>query len=67
MSMQRREFLQVLAAAASSRATASRPTGTERYALRLIQGLLDLDGPHRFRLYFRDPPPGQFRGVDPQA
>jgi glycosyltransferase involved in cell wall biosynthesis len=40
----------------ASRTTAARPTGTERYALRLIRSLLALDSPHRCRLYFREPP-----------
>ena len=41
----------------ASRAVAAHPTGTEVYSQRLIQALLALDGPHRFRLYFRSPPP----------
>jgi glycosyltransferase involved in cell wall biosynthesis len=40
----------------ASRTTAARPTGTERYGLRLIRGLLALNSPHRFRLYFRELP-----------
>lgn len=45
----------------ASRAVAERPTGTETYSRRLIQALLSLDSPHRFRLYFRSaPPPGLF-------
>ncbi len=45
----------------ASRSTASRLTGTEHYALRLIQALIRAnqrrDPPHSFRLYFRDDPP----------
>jgi glycosyltransferase involved in cell wall biosynthesis len=41
----------------ASRAVADRPTGTEIYSRRLIQALLALDSPHRFRLYFRTAPP----------
>jgi glycosyltransferase involved in cell wall biosynthesis len=41
----------------ASRAVAAHPTGTEVYSQRLIQALLALDGSHRFRLYFRSPPP----------
>jgi glycosyltransferase involved in cell wall biosynthesis len=41
----------------ASRAIAGRPTGTEVYSQRLIQALLALDSPHRFRLYFRSTPP----------
>jgi glycosyltransferase involved in cell wall biosynthesis len=36
----------------ASRAVTSRRTGTEYYSLRLIQALLALDSPHKFRLYF---------------
>ncbi len=45
----------------ASRTTRAQRTGTENYALRLIQALLVLDTPHCFTLYFRDtPPPGLF-------
>ncbi|MCY4146933.1 MAG: glycosyltransferase family 1 protein [Chloroflexi bacterium] len=44
----------------ASRATATQPTGTETYALRLIQALIHanegLAQPFRFCLYFRDQP-----------
>ncbi len=40
----------------ASRATVARRTGTELYSLRLIEALLSLDTPHRFRLYFNQPP-----------
>ena len=44
----------------ASRATTAQPTGTERYALRLIQALIKLNEsrqePFRFSLYFRDAP-----------
>jgi glycosyltransferase involved in cell wall biosynthesis len=40
----------------ASRATAARLTGTEIYSLRLIEALLSQDTPHRFRLYFNQPP-----------
>ncbi|MHB8626295.1 MAG: glycosyltransferase family 4 protein [Aggregatilineales bacterium] len=40
----------------ASRTTRAQRTGTENYALRLIQALLALDSPHRFTLYFRDQP-----------
>ena len=49
----------------ASRAVAARPTGTEVYSQRLIQALLALESPHRFRLYFRGrPPAGTFRGAE---
>ncbi|MDY7080027.1 MAG: glycosyltransferase family 1 protein [Chloroflexota bacterium] len=41
----------------ASRAIVTRPTGTEVYSRRLIQSLLALESPHRFRLYFRSAPP----------
>jgi len=41
----------------ASRAVADRPTGTETYSRRLIQALLSLECPHRFRLYLRSAPP----------
>ncbi len=45
----------------ASRATVARRTGTEYYSQRLIEALLDLDTPHRFRLYLNQPPePGLF-------
>ncbi len=44
----------------ASRTTVARLTGTEHYALRLIQSLIhanhQLDKPHQFILYFRDAP-----------
>jgi len=44
----------------ASRATRAQPTGTEQYALRLIQALIKLNEsrrePFRFSLYFRDAP-----------
>jgi glycosyltransferase involved in cell wall biosynthesis len=40
----------------ASRAEVARRTGTELYALRLIQALLALDADHRFRLYLRRTP-----------
>ncbi len=49
----------------ASRAIADRPTGTEIYSRRLIQALLTLDPPHRFRLYLRTaPPPDLFEGTE---
>ncbi|MGD2177862.1 MAG: glycosyltransferase family 1 protein [Anaerolineae bacterium] len=49
----------------ASRAIADRPTGTEAYSRRLIDALLARDSLHRFRLYFRQPPPsGLFRGAE---
>jgi glycosyltransferase involved in cell wall biosynthesis len=49
----------------ASRAAMSHPTGTEIYSQRLIQALLALESPHRFRLYFRGAvPPGLFPGAD---
>ncbi|HUX75146.1 MAG TPA: glycosyltransferase family 1 protein [Anaerolineae bacterium] len=49
----------------ASRAVSARPTGTEVYSRRLIQALLALGSPHRFRLYFRSPPPaGAFPGAE---
>jgi glycosyltransferase involved in cell wall biosynthesis len=49
----------------ASRAAVSRPTGTEVYSQRLIQALLALESPHRFRLYFRGAvPPDLFPGAD---
>jgi glycosyltransferase involved in cell wall biosynthesis len=43
----------------ASRSTVSRRTGTENYALHLIRELLALETPHRFRLYFNEPPPAR--------
>lgn len=40
----------------ASRATAPQRTGTENYSLSLIHALLALDGRHRYRLYFNQPP-----------
>ena len=52
----------------ASRSVADRPTGTEVYSLRLIQALLALESPHRFRLYFRSQPPtGGFAGAELRA
>lgn len=49
----------------ASRTVSPQPTGTETYSLRLIQALLRLPSPHRFRLYFRTPPsPDLFPGAD---
>jgi glycosyltransferase involved in cell wall biosynthesis len=41
----------------ASRAVAECPTGTEVYSQRLIQTLLQIESPHRFRLYLRSQPP----------
>jgi len=41
----------------ASRALTTRRTGTETYALRLIQALLRLDAGHRYRLYTNARPP----------
>lgn len=41
----------------ASRTTASRVTGTERYAREMIAALLPLAARHRITLYFRDTPP----------
>ncbi len=49
----------------ASRAVSPHPTGTETYSRRLIEALLALHPPHRFRLYFRTPPPpGSFPGAE---
>ncbi|MFW6135503.1 MAG: glycosyltransferase family 4 protein [Chloroflexota bacterium] len=49
----------------ASRAVADRPTGTEIYSQRLIQTLLKVDTPHRFRLYLRaDASPQLFEGAE---
>jgi glycosyltransferase involved in cell wall biosynthesis len=49
----------------ASRAIAAHPTGTEVYSRQLIQALLELASPHRFRLYFREPPTaGSFAKAD---
>ncbi len=49
----------------ASRTTVARPSGTEHYARRLIEGLLaQAAGRHHFRLYYREPPPdGLFPGT----
>ncbi|MBN1658603.1 MAG: glycosyltransferase family 4 protein [Anaerolineae bacterium] len=47
----------------ASRATAARPTGTENYSLHLIRALLSLDTPHRWRLYFNQPPADDLFGT----
>lgn len=44
----------------ASRALADAPTGTEYYARALIDALLRLDAPTRFRLYTRENPPPNF-------
>ncbi|MFQ3566074.1 MAG: glycosyltransferase family 1 protein [Aggregatilineales bacterium] len=41
----------------ASRTTAARVTGTERYAIRMIQALLNHETTHRIALYFRQAPP----------
>lgn len=41
----------------ASRTTVRQRTGTENYALRLVQHLLQMETPHEFHLYFRDDPP----------
>ncbi len=47
----------------ASRTTLARRTGTERYALALLQALLALESGHDFTLYFRDTPaPGLLGG-----
>ncbi len=52
----------------ASRATATRRTGTENYAHRLIAALLAAGGPRRYTLYFRNPPPaGAFPGAEPRV
>jgi len=49
----------------ASRAVATHPTGTEVYSQRLIQALLKLESPHRYRLYLRSRPPvGAFPGAE---
>jgi glycosyltransferase involved in cell wall biosynthesis len=49
----------------ASRAVAARPTGIEVYSQRLIQTLLTLESPHRFRLYLRSMPPADaFPGAE---
>ncbi len=49
----------------ASRAVVDRPTGTEIYSRRVIQELLTLDSPHRFRLYVRTNPPDHlFEGAE---
>jgi glycosyltransferase involved in cell wall biosynthesis len=49
----------------ASRAVAACPTGTEIYSQRLIQALLTLESPHRFRLYLRSTSPADtFPGAE---
>ena len=49
----------------ASRAVSPQPTGTETYSRQLIQALLALDSPYRFRLYFRiSPPAASFPGAE---
>jgi len=49
----------------ASRAVSPYPTGTETYSYNLIRSLLSLGEAHRFRLYFRTPPPeGTFPGAE---
>jgi len=49
----------------ASRAVSALPTGTEVYSRRLVQELLELGSPHRFRLYLRtEPPAGTFPGAE---
>jgi glycosyltransferase involved in cell wall biosynthesis len=51
----------------ASRATVTKRTGTENYALQLIRALLAVPSDHRFTLYFRDSPrPGLFE-TDPRV
>ncbi len=51
----------------ASRTTSARRTGTENYALRLLQALLALDAPHRYHLYFRNAPPPELLPVRPNV
>lgn len=51
----------------ASRTTTARRTGTENYALKLIQALLALESPHRYLLYFRDRPAAGLLPAHPQA
>jgi len=49
----------------ASRTTVAQRTGTEAYSLHLISSLLELDTPHRFRLYFNQAPlPGLVAAAD---
>ncbi|MCA1554161.1 MAG: glycosyltransferase family 4 protein, partial [Chloroflexi bacterium] len=41
----------------ASRAARAQRTGTENYALRVVQHLLTLDAAHHYRLYLQQPPP----------
>ncbi|GAB4312649.1 MAG: glycosyltransferase family 1 protein [Phototrophicales bacterium] len=41
----------------ASRTTVAKVTGTERYALELIRGIIQLNTEHNITLYFRDTPP----------
>ncbi|MCY4464585.1 MAG: glycosyltransferase family 1 protein [Chloroflexi bacterium] len=55
----------------ASRATAVQPTGTETYALRLIQALIlaneSLAQPFYFRVYFRNSPPAELLPSSPHV
>jgi glycosyltransferase involved in cell wall biosynthesis len=55
----------------ASRATKRQPTGTEYYAIRLIQALITANElraePFQFSLYFRDSPPVDLFGKSPQV
>jgi hypothetical protein len=51
----------------ASRTVTTRRTGTEYYSLRLIQALLALESPHKFRLYFNRFHADGFSGVDSQG
>lgn len=51
----------------ASRAARPERTGTENYSLHLIRALLDLDSPHRFRLYFNRQPAANLLPPSPQA
>lgn len=49
----------------ASRAVTDRPTGTETYSRRVIEGLLTLESSHRYRLYCRSrPPEDAFKGAE---
>ena len=55
----------------ASRATKAQPTGTERYALRLIQTLIQANDkrsdPYELSLYFRDRPPADLFAKSPHV
>jgi glycosyltransferase involved in cell wall biosynthesis len=51
----------------ASRAARRERTGTENYSLHLIRALLDLESPHRFRLYFNQRPAANLFPHSPQA